>query len=65
VFVVLVELLGFVVLKILQVPDSQFKIHNTFIQASIAAEFYRFDSTNPKNIKNSSNSIIPPRGISR
>jgi hypothetical protein len=52
------------VFKILQAPDSQFKIHNTFIQAFIAAEFYRFDSTDPKNTKNSSNSIIPPQGIS-
>jgi hypothetical protein len=64
VFVVFVVFLVFVVFKILQAPDSQLKTHNTFFQVSIAAEFYRFDSTDPKNTKNSSNSIIPPRGIS-
>jgi len=33
----------FVVFKILQSTDSQFKIHNTYIQTSIAVEFYSFN----------------------
>jgi len=36
----------FVVFKILQSTDSQFKIHNTYIQTSIAVEFYSFNWTN-------------------
>jgi len=35
-----VEFLVFVVFKIRQSPDSQFKIHHTYIQASIAVKFY-------------------------